>query len=138
MVCWYVLKIIFSIFHCSNFDFFSEIFHCFSIYRINHRLEKIFFKTISSICFFFNAKINIFFYPIRLFKFQSCLIISFSRLQFINCIMSIKNKFSFKINALHFSNPFIVTSIFTSKYLSLLNINECHNPLNCEILQELF
>ena len=43
---------------------------------------------------------------------------SFLRLEFINCILPIKTKFLLRINAMQFSNPLSITSIFTSNLLS--------------------
>ena len=38
-----------------------------------------------------------------------------SRLEFINCIPSIKTKFLLIVKAVYFSNPFGITLVFTSK-----------------------
>ena len=40
-----------------------------------------------------------------------------SKLEFINCILSIKNRFLLIVKAMYFSNPFGMTLNFTSKLL---------------------
>ena len=52
-----------------------------------------------------------------------------SRLEFIHFILSITTKFLFRINAMYFSNPFGVTSIFTSNLLSSQKIEWLSLPL---------
>ena len=54
---------------------------------------------------------------------------SFSKLEFINCILSIKTKFLFKKNVMYFSSLFGITSIFTSKPLSSSKIRWLSKPL---------
>ena len=39
------------------------------------------------------------------------------RLEFINCILSIKTKFLLMLKVMYFSNPFGITLIFTSNFL---------------------
>ena len=56
----------------------------------------------------------------------------------MNCILSIKTKFLFRINAMYFSNLFGITSILTPKFLSPKKIYECHKLLDYQILQERF
>ena len=43
----------------------------------------------------------------------------FSRLEFINCILPIKNKFLFRINATFFPNLFGIKSMFTANFSNL-------------------
>ena len=41
------------------------------------------------------------------------------------------------MNVMYFSNPFGITSIHV-RIFKLIELNDCHNLLNHEILQELF
>ena len=45
-----------------------------------------------------------------------------SKLEFINCILSIKTRFLLIVKAMHFSNPFGMTLTFTSDLLISLII----------------
>ena len=42
---------------------------------------------------------------------------SFSKLEFINCLLSIKSKFLFIVEVMNFSNPLCITLTFTSNSL---------------------
>ena len=41
-------------------------------------------------------------------------------------------------NAMDFSSPFGITSTFKLNLVAQKKLNDCHSPLNCEILQEFF
>ena len=60
-----------------------------------------------------------------------------SKLEFINCMLSIKTRFVLIVKAMYFSNPFGMTLLHQT-YLFPLLLNDCHNLLDYEILQEFF
>ena len=49
-----------------------------------------------------------------------------SRLQFIDCILSVKTKLSIIVKAVYFSNPFGITFTLTSNLPISWMINACH------------
>ena len=49
-----------------------------------------------------------------------------SRLQFINCILSVKTKLLIILKAIYFSNPFGITFTLTSNLPISWMINACH------------
>ena len=56
-----------------------------------------------------------------------------SRLEFINCMLSIKSRFVLILKAMHFSNSFGVILLLHQTYLFPLLLNDCHNLLDYEI-----
>ena len=71
-------------------------------------------------------------------SFSDKFLTSFSRLQFISCILSVKTKFLFKNIPCIFLIYLELRQFSHQICEAYKKLNDCHNLLNCEILQELF
>ena len=141
-----MIEIITHIFHVKlipNFFFKSNNLYCLceclifchyhQLFHLLQSCKNIFYQAIFFIKSFKTVHVLVWIssFCLRSFKFlelnslvkylkssSARFLISCSRLEFINCILSIKTKFLFQKNVISFSNLFGITSIFTSDLLS--------------------